>query len=80
MALPQYYGWGVDGVALNTQGLSNGEQMDELSIVMFGLVFPVSAIWQACDVITDTAWSACATVSTTWNAAPVITNTTWNES
>jgi hypothetical protein len=77
LALPQFAAWGVDGVALNSQGISNGEQMDAMSIVMFGFIFELDAIWSACDVITNTSWVACATTSTTWSASAVINNTTW---
>jgi hypothetical protein len=80
MALPQYNGWGVNGEALNTQGLCADDNFDEVSLLMFGLIFPTAAIWNACSVITDTVWAACAVTATTWTDSPVITSTVWTDS
>lgn len=79
MALPQFNDWRPNGVALNTFGLTNSETIDEVSIVMFGLIFPGAAIWNYCETITDTVWAACSGATTTWTDCATITNTSWTD-
>lgn len=74
--MTQFGVWGVNGVALEVLGLTNNEQFDPVSLLMFGLIFESSLIWTRCPVIDDTVWTNCTTYGATWTLCPGVT-TTW---
>ncbi len=81
MALPQFNSFGVNGQALETFGFEADDNTDGMGLLMFGLIWPVANIWNACSVTASTTWSACSiTATTTWNDLAVTASTTWTES
>lgn len=79
MALPQFNDYRPNGEALATFGLCADDNFDPVTLTIFGLAFPGAAIWNFCEVITDTIWAACDVESTSWSACATITNTTWTD-
>lgn len=77
MALPQFNDYRPNGQALANFGLSADDNFDPVTLLIYGLAFPGAAIWNFCEVIENTPWSACATQVTGWTLSPVITNTNW---
>lgn len=74
----QFSDYGPNGQALENFGLEAYCNVDGVALQTFGLVFPFSLIWNACNITTLTNWAACAGISSTTWAAPLgVSTTTW---